>query len=108
MTVAVVQPKWALKSMSIWSTIVGAALMAYQTIGPIITGFGIDVPVKPEDIVAVRDLGSNLIVGVSSIGVFIAGLIGRFRAGWSTAPVSVLPNAAPVKVVVAPVRGGDR
>lgn len=96
----VVQPKWAVKSISIWSTIIGAALMAYQVAGPIISGFGVDVPVTPEDINNVKNLGSNLIVAAASVAAFVGGIFGRWKAGRIVAPISMLPNADPVRVAV--------
>jgi hypothetical protein len=104
MAEAVVQPKWALKSVSIWSTIVASALMAFQVAGPIVNGLGVDVPVTPKDIQDVGNLGSNLIVATASVATFFAGLWGRFRAGKVVAPVSMVPNAAPVKVHVPTTR----
>jgi hypothetical protein len=98
--VVVSQPKFVLKSMSIWGAIMQVISMGVAVVGPIADATGYSNPVQPGDIETIGNTGMAVIGGLGTlIGAFF-GIWGRFRAGKSVQPVSIIPNAAPVMIEV--------
>lgn len=100
-TTVVAQPKFVLKSMSIWGAIVSVFSMGLQVGGPILDAIGVTSPVQPGDVQVVSDAGSQIISGIgTAIGAALV-VWGRFRAGRTAQPVSMTVNANPLTVEVA-------
>ncbi len=100
MTQVVAQPKFVLKSMSIWGALVSLVSTAYVVVGPILESTGITVPVTPTDVTTVGQAGGNAIAAVGALAGALLTIWGRFRAGRTAQPVSMVPAAPPVTVTV--------
>ena len=100
MTQVIAQPKFVLKSMSIWGALVSVLSTAYVVVGPILDATGVTVPVTPGDITTVGQAGGNAIAAVGALAGALLTIWGRFRAGKTAQPVSLTVNAAPESVTV--------
>lgn len=101
-----VQPKWVGKSMTIWGSLFALIAVAYGTVGPILDAVGVTIPVTPQEIEAVKNVGTDTIKLAGTI--FGTALVwwGRIRAGRNAQPITFTPDATPVTVKVVPA-GND-
>ena len=99
MTQVVAQPKFILKSMTIWGALVSLASTAFVVVGPILEATGITVPVTPGDVGAVGQAGGNAIAAVGALAGALLTIWGRYKAGRVAQPIAVAP-AGPVAITV--------
>lgn len=100
--VVAVQPKFVLKSMTIWGAIMQVVSMGVAVVGPIADATGYSNPVQPGDVELIGNTGMAAIGAIGTLVGAFFGIWGRFRAGKNAQPVTMAPNAAPVTVVVTP------
>lgn len=92
-TTVEVQPKWILKSLTFWGAALSAAAVAYQVGKPIADSVGFTVPVTPEDIQNVQHVGAAAITAIGGVVGLGLTIWGRFKAGKTPQPVTILPSA---------------
>lgn len=95
-----VQPKFILKSMSIWGVIVMAASYVAPIVGTLtgLAGHPVDVP--PGDI---QTVGTSVGTAIQSVGMAIGAILGvwgRYRAGKVAQPIAVAPTNKIVSVEI--------
>lgn len=107
MTQVIAQPKFVLKSMSIWGALISVLSTAYVVVGPILEATGVSVPVTPTDVNDIGQAGGNAIAAIGALVGSVLTIWGRFRAGRIAQPISIVPNApiATMTVVKPPAVG---
>lgn len=106
MTQVIAQPKFILKSMTIWGALVSLASTAYVVVGPILEATGITVPVTPTDVTTVGQAGGNAIAAVGALAGALLTIWGRYKAGRVAQPIAIAPaNPVTVTVVKPPAVG---
>lgn len=96
----IAQPKFVLKSMSIWGAIISVLSMGLQVVGPILEATGNTNPVQTGDVEVVAGAGQQIVSGLGTLVGAVLVIWGRFRAGRTPQPVSMTINAAPQTVEV--------
>lgn len=91
-----VQPKWAGKSVTIVGVVMAALSIIVQFLAPML---GLDLTVT--DVENIQEALMVLIVAGGGLFGSVMAVWGRFRSGKLIQPVSFVPNAPAVKVVLA-------
>lgn len=101
MTQVVAQPKFVLKSMSIWGAITSVISMAIAVVGPIAEATGYSNPVQPGDVEVVSQAGASVIGALGTLAGSVLVIWGRFRAGKTAQPITITPNAPVQTITIA-------
>lgn len=108
MAIATVQPKWVGKSMTIWGGIIGALTILVPIITQLAGSIGTTVPVDPTDVTSIGDAVGTTIKAIGGVATLVMVFWGRIRAGRVAQPVSMVPNAPAVTVVLPTSTAGKR
>lgn len=97
----ITQPKWIAKSTTFWGALISFATVGLSTVGPILDAVGVTIPVTPADIEAASNTGTLAIQAAGAVVGLFATIFGRWKAGKTAQPVSMLPNAPATTLEVA-------